>query len=288
MVLLVLAGCSKKSSDTGTPSRLTIAVSIPPQKYFVEKICGDLATVKVLIPPGASPHTFEPKPSQMAELSDASLYFAIGVEVEDVWLKRLASVCPNLRIIATDSGIVKIGGKCEHHEEGDHADHAGHSGSDPHIWLAPSLVKKQVRTIAAALCEIDTVHRNVYSERLAVFEAEIDTLAAHVKATLGRCEKGMPFLVFHPSWAYFAQEFSLTQIAIESEGKEPGMREIGIIAEKAKQIGASTIFVQPQFSKKLAETIARELGGTTAVADPLAENWDENMRLVAESICNDK
>ena len=286
-ILLVVCWCTRPVEKQSFP--ISVFVSVPPQKYFVEKIGGEYCTVQTLIPAGTSPHTFEPKPRQMAALAKADLYFSVGVEMEKAWLPKLRSSVPGLKVIPTDSGIVKL--RMEDDEEPVHAGEKesspGHhpEGADPHIRLSPDLVKLQAAKIVRALADADTVHAVEYHKRYEHFLMEIDTLKQRVADRLERCGAPDTFLVFHPSWGYFAHAFGLHQIAIEVEGKEPGLRRLGEIAVLAKHEGIRTVLVQPQFSVKTAAVIAREIGGTTLVADPLAENWAENLERVTGVLC---
>ena len=286
-LLMLGGGCSRPAPAEQTG--LQLFVSVPPQKYIVEKIGGPRCSVTTLIPAGASPHTFEPKPAQMARLAQARLYFTVGVEMEAAWLPKIRSVNPGLPVVATDSGIVKRSmeddAKGERHPDEDgHGNHR-HEGADPHIWLSPDLVKVQARIVAEALERIDTAHAAEYRERCVRFEMEIDSLKARIAGRLERCGAPKSFLVFHPSWGYFADAFSLRQLAIEVEGKEPGLRRLGEIVSKARSEGVRTVLVQPQFSKKIADAVAAQLGGMTRVADPLAEDWAANLERVAGVLC---
>jgi zinc transport system substrate-binding protein len=285
--LVLLPGrCSKPADESF--SGISVFVSIPPQKYFVEKIGGDYCRVQALIPAGASPHTFEPKPRQLAELAKADCYFSVGVEMERVWLPKLLSIQPALPVIPTDSGIEKV--MMEEadgdmgHNGGDGHDH--HEGADPHIWLSPDLVKLQASIILRALQELDTAHAVAYQEQFDRFMDEIDSLKLRITGRLRDCGAGKHFMAFHPSWGYFARAFGLHQIAVEVEGKEPGMRQLGEIVSRARREGVKSVLVQPGFSAKTASVIAHQIGGRTLVADPLAEDWAENLERVAEVLCS--
>ena len=91
----------------------------------------------------------------------------------------------------------------------------------------------------------------------------------------------MRFLVFHPSWGYFAHAYHLEQVPIEIEGKNPKPAQMKELIEYAKEKGIKVIFIQPQFSTKSSEQIAKEIGGQVAFANPLAENWASNLLDVA-------
>lgn len=247
-------------------------VSIAPQKYFVERIGGDRVEVSVLVAAGADPHTYEPKPRQMSELARAGVYFAVGVDFEKAWMKKISATNPQLRIVSTDEGIAKTAGAGHLH---------GHERSaDPHVWLSPPLVKIQAHHIARALSEVDPAHRAVYEENLAAFGREIENLHAELKS-LFAASQGTRFMVVHPSWGYFAQAYGLEQVAVEIEGKDPKPAQLQELIRRARADGIRVVFAQPQFSAKSAEMIAREIGGGVIAADPLAADWAANLRAVA-------
>ena len=257
--------------------KLSVFVSIVPQRYFVHQIGKELVEVHAMVPPGADPHTYEPKPRQMVSLATAKLYFAIGIEFEAARLKKILSTNPHIKVVHTDEGIQKISMSEDAYHSGDQH---GHSGLDPHIWLSPPLVMIQARTILNALQEIDPVNRAIYGMNYKAFMAKLVDLDDDLKKIFaGR--QGLRFMVFHPSWGYFARSYGLVQVPVEIEGKSPKPAQIMELIKNARENNIKIIFVQPQFSSKSAELIAREIGGEVAVVDPLAENWSENLREVA-------
>jgi zinc transport system substrate-binding protein len=264
------------------PLKPLVAVSIPPQKYFVEKIAGDLVDVLVMIPPGSSPHVYEPRPVQMASLSNAKAYFAIGVEFEKAWLERLAKTSPAMMIVHTDRGIAKQ--PLQEHPGEEAPSAHDHEGLDPHIWLSPELVKHQAANMEHALSAAFPSHAATFRRNDSLFLLEIAALQDSIRAILRSQTPGRPFMVFHPSWGYFAREFNLQQIAIEVEGKEPSPSELGAIFDCAKRFGITTIYVQPQFSKRSAEVIAQQIGAHLEIADPLAMDWRENLLRCAHAL----
>jgi zinc transport system substrate-binding protein len=263
-----------------------VFVSIAPQKYFVQKIGGDLVSVAVLVPAGADPHTYEPKPKQMAELSKCAVYFAVGIDFEKAWLPRIAGTNPKMRIVHTDDGIKKIIMTDHHRDKKSRHGYTGtghhhHEGTqDPHVWLSPALVKIQAEHILHALIDIDPNNQMRYKNNYSAFLKEIDILDAELK-NLFAGRKGDRFMVFHPSWGYFAKEYELEQVPIEIEGKAPKPAQLTTLIRHAREHGIRVVFVQPQFSAKSAEMISREIGGHVVHVDPLAENWAGNLREVA-------
>lgn len=272
---------------------LQVSVSILPQKYFVERIAGEMARVSVMVPPGANPATYEPRPAQMRALVNSKIYFAIGVPFERVWLKKIIAVNPNMRVVYTDMTIRKRemvsqdqDGEKDPLRKRKPAGGGGLKGvaMDPHIWLSPPLVKKQARVITDALIGIDPSHKEVYEKNSEDFEAELDQLDAEIRGIFGDKTKGNEFLVFHPSWGYFADTYGLKQVPVEVEGKEPSASEMARLIRYCKDKGVRVILVQPQFSSRSARAIAGEIGAKVVFADPLHEDWMENLRSVAGEV----
>lgn len=293
MIMFVLFGFA---STAAAADKLPVFVSILPQKFFVQQIGKGRVDVQVMVQPAASPATYEPKPRQMAALSVAKIYFSIGVPFENAWLGKITAANSQMKVVHTDDGIEKIamGGHHphdddhagKHHEEKHHGDdhekgHHEHAGLDPHIWLSPPLVRIQARTITTALQTADPAHRDVYDANFRDFVGRIDQLDKELRDALAG-KRGMSFMVFHPAWGYFAHAYGLKQMPIEVEGKHPKPAQLQALIEHAREQNIRVIFVQPQFSSESAKLIAREIGGQVLAANPLAEDWMANLRLVAD------
>ena len=278
--LLLCAG------DVQAGKKISVFVSIPPQKYFLQQIGLQRVDVQVMVQPGASPATYEPRPRQMAAISKAQAYFAIGVPFEKTWLKKIVAANPAMQVVHTDHGIPKIPMATTRTESHQHQkeDHGGHHGElDPHIWLSPTLVIAQASTILKALVEIDPGHRRIYEANAKVFVSNLAALDADLQHIFAG-KKGLQFMTFHPSWGYFARSYGLQQVPVEIEGKDPKPAQLKGLIEHARRKDIKIIFVQPQFSTRSAELIAKEIGGRVVFADPLASNWSGNLREVAQKI----
>ena len=271
-------------------SNINTVVSILPEQTFVKAIGGDKVNVSLMVAPGNSPHTYEPKPSQMVDIAKAQLYFAIDVEFEDVWLPKFKNLNPNMHIIDLAEGIKKIQMQKAHKEEshaGHHHDAHAHEGEDPHIWTAPSNVKIIAHNIYKALVKVDPENASYYKKRLDIFLASIDETdrqIMHILSTLGDHTK---FMVFHPSWGYFAKAYNLEQIAVEIEGKEPKPKELIHLLKEAKEEKVNAIFTQPEFSDTTAKIIAKELQIPVVKVSPLSANWSENLIGMAKVIAGE-
>jgi len=168
---------------------------------------------------------------------------------------------------------------------GDHgaelpADYETPPNADPHIWLSPALVAQQADTIYQFLAALDPANRAFYRENLDAFLADITALQDDIQATLDGVEN-RNFIVFHPAWGYFADEFGLTMIPVEVGGQEPSASELADVIRQAQDLNVTVIFAQPEFSTTAAETIASQIGGEVMLISPLNPNWLENMRNVA-------
>ena len=280
LVLTVLSGPAGAAP-------LPVFVSIQPQRYFVQQIGGEHVAVEVMVAPGASPATYEPKPRQMAALTEARLYFAIGVPFETAWLDKIAAANPAMQVIHTDRGIRKRpmaahrhGASEPHgHDDPDH----DHGIPDPHIWLAPPLIEHQAQTICEALQAADPAHSAEYAANLRRFAADLAALDRALRVMFAD-KAGQQFMVFHPSWGYFAEAYDLEQVTVEIEGKNPKPAQLQALIEHARERGIRVIFVQPQFSTRSAELLAREIGGRVVFADPLAADWAANLKAVAAQV----
>jgi len=266
----------------------TVTVSILPQKYFVEQIAKDFLQVNVMVAPGTNQHTYEPKPAQMKELAKSDAYFSIGDGFEKAWLPKFKNSNPKMIMVDTIKGIEKIAME-EHHHEDEKADHKGHAhhdheeeSLDPHVWLDPILVKIQAKNIYDALITLYPAQASEFTKNYEAFLVSIDTLDATIQKTLSEI-KSRKFIVFHPSYGYFAQRYNLEQIAIEVSGKEPKPSELATIIKEAKEENAKVVFVAPQFSQKSAISIAKQINGKVLPIDPLAYAWSENLLSIAKT-----
>lgn len=266
-------------------STLPVYVSILPQKYFVERIGGQKVTVSVMVGPGKSPATYEPTSKQMQTLAEARLYFSIGVPFEKIWLKRLQANHPRLRIVDTLQGIHLLPMEAHHHGEEGHRTSAKNTGEekgipDPHVWTSPPRVKIMAEHILKALIKELPEHEKELTANCATFLEDLNRLTEDIRQKLEPA-RNRSFLVFHPSWGYFADTFQLEQIPIESEGKEPGARTLAHVIEFAQKRNIRVIFVQKQFSSVAARLVADAIGGRVEAVDPLAEDYPDNLRRVA-------
>lgn len=265
---------------TNAGSGLNIYVSILPQKYFVEKIAGNIVNIDVLVKPGKSPATYSPSPLQIKKLLLSDVYFKIGVPFENGILNKIKSIS-GMMVVDTRQGIVlrKMGE--DHH----HTTENNLLGQDPHIWMNPLMVKKQSHTIFKTLSQLDPVNKNRYKKNFDAFAKELDALD-HYITTILKDFKDHNIFVFHPSFGYFTDAYGLKQIAVETMGKAPKGKTLSKIIKLAKKQKIRIIFVQPQFDRTTAEKIASVINGSVISIDPLAYDYPANMKNIAHSIAS--
>lgn len=269
LFLLLLTGCAvpEEAGD-----RIRVAVSVAPQAEIVERIGGGRVTVDSLVGPGASDEDLNLSPRKAMALEHTDLYVKVGhpaFSIEARYIDPFLERHPGIRVVDMSRGMDLI-------MEDDH----GHEGGDPHVWVAPKTVAVAARNIAAALADLDPAHAAEYRSNLESFLKDVDRLDREIRARLDGGSRA--FLVYHPSWGYFARQYGLQQIAIEAEGKEPGaIRLIGVI-EQARRERAQVVLVP--YPRESAQVLAEAIGGRTVTADPQSADWEETLLRVAGAL----
>lgn len=254
--------------------KVNVFVSILPQQYFVQQVGDEFVDVQVMVGPGQNPTTYEPTPQQMAALAHADVYFRIGVPFEKAWIDKIKKSNSNLLVVDCCQMLANLDGNSH---DGHHHD------SDPHIWTSPKKVIQLINIIESTLDKINNENKKLFEENANQFIVELNKLDQFIKESLANLQQ-RDFVVSHPSWTYFADEYNLSQISIEQNGKEIQARSLVKLIKYAKEKNIKAIFVQRQFSDKAAKTIANELGATVYELDPLAYNYLENMNDVTSKI----
>jgi zinc transport system substrate-binding protein len=263
--------------------KLLVAATIVPLGDFCQQIGRDLVQVQVLIPPGASPHAFEPPPSVMARASQARVFVYVGAGLEPWATKLLRSRgSKNLVVVEAAQGIPWLKGTHQrHHEEAEEPGHTGRhheaeesangqQGGNPHIWLDPVLAQDICRKIAAAFIQADSGHRSQYEANLESYLAALDELNQEIKQHAQKWQL-RDFVSFHPSFSYFAQRYNLHEVGtIEAApGREPTPRHLQNLVNSIRRYGIKVVFAEPQLNPRVAEVIAQEAGVKVLRLDPM-------------------
>jgi len=263
---LVLTATVVSCGSVGGTEGSVVVVSLAPLGDFVRNVAGDSVDVTVLVPPGSSPHTYELTPSQMAAVSEAEVYVMVGsgVEFESIWMGEIVETNPDMLIVDCSEGVELL-------------------GTDPHIWNSPVNAKAMVENICDGLVQADPGNGAFYARNRDDYLKELAVLDGYIRCTLDDFTN-RHFITYHPAFAYFANEYGLTQLVVEHSGKEPTPRVMQECVDNAVQHDLDYVFVAPQFATDDCETIAGEIGGQTAAMDPLPENYIANMGRIADAL----
>ena len=265
-------------------------VSIIPQSTILHAIGGNKVDITLMVQAGDSPHSYEPKPSQMIAVSKADLYLAIDVEFEHVWLPKFQSLNSKMLLVDITEDIQKMPMIHTHqtHSKYKTVDMHEHHSNDPHVWTSPSNIKIIAKNIYKALVKIDKKNEDYYQEHLDTFLSKVTKTDQIIQEILSTHKEQHTFMVFHPSWGYFAKEYNLTQVAVEVEGKNPKPKALVNLIKEAKEKKINAIFTQPEFSDASAKIIAKELHIPVVKISPMAANWSENLIFFAKTMAGKK
>ncbi len=276
--IFLLASCRSGGEIEEKP---VISVSIIPQQHFIEQLAGDLLEVNVMIPPGASPATYEPSVSQLGKLDRSVVYMRIGyVGFEQSWMEKISSVNPDMKIVDLSEGVEII--LEDDQEEEDHHGHS-HHGPDPHIWMSAINARIIARNIHNELLLLFPGEKEYLQARHVHFSQSLDSLHLAIGDKLEGIEN-RKFLIYHPALTYFARDYGLEQYSLEIEGKTPSPAHLKEMTDLAIHHQISKILIQTQFDRKNAEVLARETGAEIIQFDPLDLNWGEQMYYIAEKL----
>lgn len=279
-----ITGCSFKNIETKIDeNKINVAVSIPPQESFVKAVGGDNVNVITMIPPGNGHTSYQPTPKQITELSKAVIYFSIGVKSEENnILPKLKDLNNKIKLVKLDNTVGEVFPhryfKEENEEEHDEEYH-DHTGKDPHIWLSPKRVIVMIEAIRDELIKLDNTNKDFYNKNADDYIKKLSILDNEIKDTLLNI-KNKSFIIYHPAFGYFAEDYNLNMITIEEEGKEATAKRLQSIIDYANENDIKFIFYQQEFDDNQAETIAKEIDGNTVKVAPLDPNYLENLKVI--------
>ena len=256
----------------------SILVTIAPYEFFVKKIAEDTVKVHIMVPAGASAHTYEPTPKQTIQATKANIWFRMGEPFEDRIIPVLKSYNSLFTVVDLRDGVPLI--KTDPLHSCCHA----HS-SDPHFWLSARLAHIQADTIASTLITLRPEHASLYRENLKKFHQELDELDKRIQKILEPMIN-RNILVSHPAYAYFCRDYNIIQYSIEFEGKDPTPQQLTKILNLAKSLKFKTIFIQKQYSSKGARLIAENIGAQLITLDPYSERYIETMIEIAQAFAH--
>jgi zinc transport system substrate-binding protein len=294
VLLLVLttlfSSCTNNLTDQqGKNHNMQVLVSIAPYKYFVDRISGNTVDAMVVIPPGTSPHAYDPTPRQLVEIDKTDIFFTNGLlTFEQALLERMKDNHSTIQIIDLSKGIKIIEGEgthvCDHeHDHIHHSHNHNNFGADPHTWVSVENARIIAHQIFHTLTETYPSKAEVFKTNYELFNQEIDELDNKIAQLLSQIP-GRSFMIFHPALGYFARDYNLNQLSIEFDGKEPSPQQLMHSIALARKENIKAILIQKEFDKENANIIAKEIGGKVIQIDPLSGNWAEEMNNIAKAI----
>lgn len=254
LAVVLLAGAVRAGA-----APLPVTVTLHPLALVVREVGGEAVAVQVLVPPGASPHTFEPRPSDVARLARAALFVRAGGGA-DLWAARLATAAPDVPQLVfaevLDARMPEV--------------------PRAHAWLDPLAVRDALApAVAERLAALDPPRAEGYAARLADFQTRLTGLDAELRAILAGAP-GRRFVAFHAAWDAFARRYDLEMAGVveAAPGQEPSPGAVAALVERARREGLRAILVEPQLEPRVARVIAAEFAGTLVTVDPLGDPDD--------------
>jgi zinc transport system substrate-binding protein len=262
-----IAGCNTGEADESVAAgdngasedKLIVAVSIVPEQTYVEAVCGDLAEVITMVPPGNSPGNYEPTAEQMEAVSDASLYFTIGIPTETA---NILPDIPDVEVISLGEAVAAV-----------YPDRTFASGGrDPHIWLSPKRAEVMVDTIAEAMIALDPDNEETYRENADAYIAELQEADQEIAALFEDVEN-KDFIIYHPAYGYFADDYGLTMHSLQVDGNDATAQQLQDMIDLANEKSIKVIYIQAEFDSSQAEEYAEEIGGEVLQLSPLSADY---------------
>lgn len=290
---LLLISCKQggQQQHKEADGKPVITVTIEPLRYFTEAIAGDRFNVVSMVPKGSSPETYDPTPQQLIDLAHSKAYFRIGyIGFEQTWVEKLEENAPHLQFYDMSEGVELIYDAAHDHREHSPIDpaheheHHHHHGVEPHIWNSTVNARIIARNILHALIKMDEEGKMDYIARFKQLSERIERTDSLIREKLSNPGADRSFMIYHPALSYFARDYGLHQISIETDGKEPSPAHLKELINTCKEEKVRVIFVQPEFDRRNAELIARQTGTRVVDINPLAYEWEEEMMKVARSL----
>ncbi len=257
MVAVAGMSCSKREKPPTEAHKLTIVTSLFPLYDFVKNIGREKVEVNLLMPPGVEPHSFEPKPADIANLNKADIFIYTNKYMEP-WAANIIKGMDSSHTLIIDSskGIKFI------EESEEDSDSHGHEGMDPHIWLDLGNAIKMVDNISEGLIQRDPANKDFYRKNAAEYKAELETLDKKFQTGLSSCKKKTFINGGHFAFGYLARRYGLTYMSAYgfSPDAEPTPGQLIKISKLLEQQGLKYIFYEELITPRVADTLARETG----------------------------
>lgn len=279
VILIFVAGilnyvAIKNSSNSNLNRKIGVGVSIGPEVEWVNAVGGDKVHVTLMVPEGADPHTYEPLPNQLTQVSNAKMYVEIGspLEFETNYMDKIKSANPNMLIVNASEGIQLIPNAAENES----------TTMDPHDWVDPKNAMIMVNNIYNGLVQVDPADKDYFQKNRDSYLAQLKQLDENTIKIL-KDKNGTDILVYHPAFGYYAKDYNLTQVGAMLNDEEPSPQRIATMVNIAKQNNITVLYNEPQYDPKFMQSIASQVGGQVLTVNDLDEHYIQNMINVANA-----
>lgn len=272
-ILIVSRQENPVTQPTGETKKIDVIASFYPLAFIAKQVGGEAVVVSDMTPSGAEPHDFEPSPRDIARVYDADFFLYHGAGL-DPWAERIASEAMQEGVVTVKAVDTIPASQVRRIEEeaGDHVEEEDndHGRVDPHVWLSPQLLIPIVTAVRDQLIALDPAHEASYAMNSDRLIGDLTNLHAQFLTELAQCQT-RTVIASHDAFGYLGEAYDLDVIAISglSPEDEPTPARLAEVSRLAKEKKVTTIFFETLVSPRLAQTVARESGLTTAVLNPI-------------------
>ena len=279
VILVIAAGVlgyfgNQNLDANNSNGKIDVAVSIGPEEQWVNAVGGDKVNVTLMVPPSADPHTYEPLPGQLKQISNAKMYAEIGspLEFETNYMNKIEAANPNMLIVNCSEGVTLIPNTAENESD----------TMDPHDWNDPKNAEIMVNNIYLGLVKVDPADQAYFEKNRDNYEAQLEALDNYTTQKL-KDKNGTNILIFHPAFGYYAKDYNLTQIAVMINDEEPSPQRIALLLNTAKADNITIMYNEPQYDPSYMQSIASQVNGTVITVNDLDPNYLQNMKNTADA-----
>jgi len=279
VILVIAAGVlgyfgNQNLDANNSNGKIDVAVSIGPEEQWVNAVGGDKVNVTLMVPPNADPHTYEPLPGQLKQISNAKMYAEIGspLEFETNYMNKIEAANPNMLIVNCSEGVTLIPNTAENESD----------TMDPHDWNDPKNAEIMVNNIYLGLVKVDPADQAYFEKNRDNYEAQLEALDNYTTQKL-KDKNGTNILIFHPAFGYYAKDYNLTQIAVMINDEEPSPQRIALLLNTAKADNITIMYNEPQYDPSYMQSIASQVNGTVITVNDLDPNYLQNMKNTADA-----
>jgi len=277
VILIIVSGvlgylALRNSSPNSSNGKIGVVVSIGPEMEWANAVGGDKVDVTLMVPANADPHTYEPLPNQLTQVSNAKIYVEIGspLEFETNYMDKIRATNPNMLIVNASQGIQLIPNSAENETD----------TMDPHDWVDPKNAKIMVNNIYNGLVQVDPADKDYFQKNREQYLHQLDELDRNTTDLL-KGKQETDILVYHPAFGYYAKDYNLNQVGAMINDEEPSPQRIAMMVNVAKQNNITVVYSEPQYDPKFMQSIASQVGAQVLTVNDLDEHYLQNMKNVA-------